>query len=268
MRKKRHILTSILILFLIGCNMSDGYTVSKRESQIYSEKVLKVEQPFDFYLESDFGNVEIYSWDKKDIKFEMKKRISGPSNKETLEEKLKDFKIDINQEKDKITFSSEYKGKNRNSEDKMLDLRIYMPKSVKSLTQNVEKGYIKFLDDIKGSIKISADMAQVNINRADGDFHINVNTGNVIIGGGRIRKDSSITTHTGNIMVKTHYDKDSNSRFETKTGNIELAFQNNLEVGIESIGSLEINEFGDMNRDVKISVVSGMGKISIRKLKS
>lgn len=252
-------------IVLSGCSQPAVYTKPKIESTAYSEKVIKVDQPLDLELVCDYGNIEMYSWDKPEVKFEMKKRVRGTQERAQLDEKLRDFKIDTKQAGAKVTFTAEYTGSIKSSEDKLLDLRVYIPRQVKGISQKMEKGYIKFQDDLRCLLNIEAKTAQVDINRIDGAVKLNVGTGNVKIGSGRIKADSEIVVNLGNIYAKCQYDNKVKCRYETNTGNVELFLPSDFQNGIDYMGTLDVNEFPAMKRDKDLTVKSGVGNISLRK---
>lgn len=252
-------------LVLAGCSQPAIYSSSKIESTSYSEKTVKVDQPLELEVLCDYANIETYQWDKQEVKFEMKKRVRGTEEKSKLEERLKDFTIDINENQGKVTFTSRYKGKIQSSEDKLLDIKMYIPRSVKSIKNKLEKGYIKYQDDLRCYLEVEAKTAYIDVNRLDGAFKLIVETGNIRINGGTVKGDSEIQVSLGNLRIKAAYEKGVQCKYETKTGNIELLLPSDMKLGLECSGTIEANDFTALNTGKDIMVKSGIGKIALRK---
>lgn len=256
----------VFSLILSGCAQNTANMGSKIESTSYSEKTVAVEKPLELDLVCDYGNIEIYSWDKQEVKFEMKRRVRGAEEKTRLEERLKDFNIDVTSDGGKVVFKSEYKGNIKSSEDKMLDLRVYIPRKVKSIREKIDKGYIKFMDDMKCSLEVEAKTAHIDINRINGSIKLNVGTGNIRISSGILRDNSQIQVETGNLFIKSEYDNNAKCVYETKTGNVELYLPKDLQLGVEYLGTIDVNEFSKFKSEGDIVVKSGVGKISLKKI--
>lgn len=236
---------------------------TKKEVSLYSEKIVEAGGPLVLDIFCDSGNIEMYTWDKDGVKFEMTKRVRGTESEEILSQKLNNFNIDINENENKIIFKSEYKGKDKNPIDKSIDLKIYVPKAEKTLNLKLDIGNIKFYDDIKGVLNADINMANMEINRFVGVVNIEGDVGNVKISSGKISGKSSIVKNIGNISVKAEFEEGGDYTFKTGTGNIDLMLPYGSKVSFESVGELEVNEFNDFNHSTKAKVETSMGKIAI-----
>jgi len=266
---KAYLITLIALLqtFLFSaCTVSMVEPGPKNEVNSYIERVIKADKPLVLDLFCDSGNIEVYTWEKSEIKFEVTKRVRGVLKKEILSEKLKNFNIEINKEDSKIIFKSGYGAKDKNPIDRCIDLIIYLPKGVNTLNFKVDIGNIKFHDDIKGILNADISMANMEINRFVGVVNIKGDVGNVRISNGRIEGESSIIKNIGSISVKAELEEKGKYLFKTGTGNIDLMLPDNSQIAFESMGELEVNEFVDFGYPANAYVETSMGKIAIRKI--
>lgn len=255
----------IQLLLISGCSVSTVEIGPKKEVNSYSEKTVEVKASPEVNMSCDSSNIEVYTWDKKDVKFEITKRVRGVQDKETLEKKLEDFKIDLSEKDNKVFFKSEYRGKDKNPVDRSVDIRVYLPKSIKLLNCKLDIGNIKFLDDISGVLNADINMANMEINRFDGIINVKGDVGNVKISNGRISGKSSIVKNIGSISIKAEFKENGEYFFKTETGNIDLWLPQNSKISFESVGSLEVNEFNEYLYPTKVKVSTSMGKIAIKK---
>ncbi|HEX3029952.1 MAG TPA: hypothetical protein VHT34_11770 [Clostridia bacterium] len=253
----------LISMFLItGC--SEVEIGPKRQATEYSEKLFELDKSLELSFESDSGNIEFYSWGKKQIKFEITKLIRGIGTTEELQDKLANFVIQTSSKDSSIYFSSRYKGRINNPADKSTDVKIYLPKKVKSISLALDVGKVNFYDDIACNLDIKMDMANIDINRFEGKINLKGDMGNLRIGGGRLSGESTVDVNMGNIDIKSIYDVNGNSSFSTKLGNILLQFSKKSRISIESIGDLKQNDFINSKYLSKVRVESGMGKIEIK----
>jgi len=78
---------------------------------LYSEKIVEAGGPLVLDIFCDSGNIEMYTWDKDGVKFEMTKRVRGTESEEILSQKLNNFNIDINENENKLFSSRSTKAK-------------------------------------------------------------------------------------------------------------------------------------------------------------
>ncbi len=252
----------ICMLLITGCNEVE--IGPKRQVTEYSEKLFDLDKSLELGFESNSGNLEFYSWGKKQIKFEITKLIRGIGTSEKLQDKLANFNIETSQKDSSIYFNSSYKGRINNPADKRTDVKIYLPKKVKSISLSVDVGKVTFYDDIACNLDINMDMANIDINRFEGKINLKGDMGNLRIGGGRLSGESTVDVNMGNIDIKSIYDTNGNSSFSTKLGNILLQFPGKSRISVESIGDLKQNDFINSKYTSKVKVESGMGKIEVK----
>jgi len=61
---------------------------TKKAVSLYSEKIVEAGGPLVLDIFCDSGNIEMYTWDKDGVKFEMTKRVRGTESEEILSQKL------------------------------------------------------------------------------------------------------------------------------------------------------------------------------------
>ncbi len=261
----------IIILFILqaACTNEESLDLGpKKEVSEFISKTYKAGKNSTLSVDSDYGNICIYCWDNSEIKFDVKKKIRGIGDKNKLEKKLKDFKIETNGSESVISLVSRYEGDKNNPIDNSIDVNIYVPRNSRDISLKLNTGTIKIIDSIKCNLKTDVKMANVDIASMEGEIQALAQMGNIRIGSGRILKNSNIKLEQGNISVKADLSKMSDGQFETGLGNIELQVEKNSLIEFETIGEVEINEFKNMvMEDVsgKIRLSTSMGKISIRK---
>ncbi|HPD00670.1 MAG TPA: hypothetical protein PLA01_04885, partial [Acetivibrio sp.] len=84
---KAYLITLIALLqtFLFSaCTVSMVEPGPKNEVNSYIERVIKADKPLVLDLFCDSGNIEVYTWEKSEIKFEVTKRVRGVLKKEIL----------------------------------------------------------------------------------------------------------------------------------------------------------------------------------------
>lgn len=253
---------------LCGCSSSIIEVSPKKEVSCYSEKLFEWAEDSEISISCDFGNIEFFNWDKKVIKLEIKKKVIGilqsDNLNDNLDERLDDFKIELIEDNDKLNLDIKYTGKDESMVNKMVDLKIYLPKCIDVLNLYLDKGCVKFHDDLKGILNADINMADIEINKFTGTVNIKGDMGNVSILDGRISKNSSIIKNIGSISIKSQFEEGGEYIINTGTGNIDLWVSKDSKVSFESVGAIEENDFREYNYSTKVKVKSSIGKISIK----
>lgn len=267
MRLKFIVLVSIFIsgLVLSGCSENVIQAGPMREASIYTEDSILPEIPVELEVSVESGNVEIYSWDSDEVRFEATRRMRGVSDQNTLNNNLENYIININQQDGRITFLADYKGEIKNPSSVSLDLRIYLPKEIASINCNVDAGKVKFIDDLKCILKVCVKTANVEINRFEGLLNFTAVTGDLRIGGGWLADGSDVSIDMGNITIRSQLEEEGKYSFDTNFGNVELVFPRDSGLIIDGTGIIDVNEFESTEGSPKLLVRSGIGKILIKK---
>jgi len=253
-----------ICVVLCGCASQNADIGPKREVAAYSEHVFKVSKPPGVDITSDSGNIEIYSWDRKEVKFEVTKKIRGIREKDLLEKELEGFKVDIEQQGDDIFYQTSYKGHMKNQIDRAVDLKIFIPKKIKSIDCRLDLGKIKIYDDLECELNMTINMANVDINRFEGKINLDADMCDLRISNGRLDADSKVKINMGSIQIKGEYQGGSYD-FDTNMGNVELNIPAGLKVSLETVGTVEANEIESGDYPVALRIRSGMGKIALKK---
>lgn len=265
----------ILMVFLLsGCG-TYGKTDRKIELSSYSENIFEIKGKYNLDISCDVSNIDIYTWKREDIKFEIKKRVSGKYKEELLKEKLENFAIDIKTDKDTVFLDGRYRGSDKDSLGVIVDYTIYMPKTIEYMNYKLEKGKIKLFDDVRGVLKAELDNADIEINKFDGSLNICGKEGNVKISGGKMSGACEVKKDIGNINIKSEFDENGKYDICTGLGHIDLFAHTSSGLDFETVGELTINEFADNyykgivvsseEKMTKVRIRSELGKISIRK---
>jgi len=274
----KFIITILMVFLLSGCGIAHEKTNIKIETSSYSERTVDIKGKYNFDLSCDVANIQMYSWKKDDIKFEITKRISGTYEKEVLNEKLKNFEIDIKTDNDTVFLKSRYKG-DKDFCSMVVDYTIYIPKSIEFMNYKVNEGNIKLFDDVHGTLNAELDNSDIEINRFDGILNICGNKGDVKISSGKISGKSEVKKSVGNISIKTEFDENGVCDIYTGLGHIDLSTYTHSKVEFETVGELAINEFAQNDcseviadgrsddKGAKVRLKSELGKISIREYK-
>lgn len=259
------IIITILTIFCTGCNHVSSLCLPKLENTTYEEKTFIIEEPVRLEIVGQTGNIEIYNQKGEEVRFEITKKIKCSRN-ENLEKKFENFEIITKKnEIGEIFLEWKYKGQNKKPLDKSVDLRIYLPKKIKSITCKLDIGRIKIYDDVRYNILANLNMANIDINRFEGVLVLQGEMSNLKINGGLLKSGSKVNINMGNINIKTQCENNGVYEFQTKIGNVDLAFPVNSKICFENRGYVQNNDFEIKDYPVKILVESEMGRICINK---
>jgi hypothetical protein len=257
---------SLVWLYLLtGCSNEIKLIGPKQEVSQYSAEVFNIKNSVNLSINNDTGNVEIYVWNKKEIKFEITKKLRGAQSKVDLLKKLNDFILKIKNENDNIYFNAKYKGNIKSPFDRSIDLKIYLPQRISEINCKMDIGKIKIFDEINCNLNIQMNMVDTQINMFKGKLEIKGDMGDLRINDCEILPDSFVKINNGSIIIKGNLINQGKYDFETGIGNIDLSFPVESKLNIESVGAMDKNEFTSEEGAAIVRVESGMGKISINK---
>ena len=183
--RSRILLLIIIIQCLLhtACSVSQPETGPRKEASAYMEDTVEIEGSPELNLLCESGNIEFYSWDRKNIKFEVTKRVTGRGEKSALKDKLDDLEVDITSEGNKVFLEFRNRIKRKKVYDCCVDLRIYMPKGIAEYNLKQDNGNIRFFDDAKGILKVDIACVKLDINRFEGVISVKGNSGSINISG-------------------------------------------------------------------------------------
>lgn len=255
----------ITLLLATSCSKVETTASNKQEVFEYSTKTFQIGNYVDLNISIDMGKVEIYTWNKKEIKFEAAKSIIGNKEKELLYKKLKDIQIEYKYENNLITYFSKYRGGIENSKDKSLALKIYLPIKTRNIKCKLDFGTIKFFDQINCNLNMEMNHADAEIDMIKGKVNVTSGRGEVRINNGELYPESFIKINTGNLNIKAALMYRGKYNFEIGTGNISLALPKTSKVFFENLGTFTTNEFISQESPTSIRLVTDMGRIIVKK---
>jgi DUF4097 and DUF4098 domain-containing protein YvlB len=254
----------LFIGLFMGCGNPREYISSKKEYVAYDEITYNIIYPVNVEIIGQTGNIEIYNWDEKAVKFEIAKKVRVAD--ESFNDKLGNIKIISSCEKKKdIILEWKYEGPKSDDLDNYVDLRISLPKKVESIKCKMDIGKVKIYDDLKCELFADFNMVNIKINKFEGKLKLNGEMSNIQINEGTIKNGTEVKVNMGNINIKANYEIGDSYYLETKAGNIDLALPSDLAVSFENNGYVQVNEFEPGDYPVKIRVVCDMGRICIYK---
>lgn len=263
----------IILLFIISmncaCSQKNQYLGFKKESISFDEQIFSFEQPPKIEIIGDTSNIEIFNWDGKDVKFEIFKKVKRTYNSEKeLKADYDKFNLTTEHTKDKISFDFKYKAsksETKNPLDQAMDLKIYIPKKIKSLTIKLDLGKIIVHDDLNCNVFAELKAVSMEIKKLQGVLDFKGDIGNIKLSNGKIYDGSNIKVNTGNIDLKFDYETGGHFEFATKIGNIDLSMPSSSQINLDSSGYLQKNELVIGEYPTKIKTITDVGRICINK---
>ncbi|MDO8610327.1 MAG: hypothetical protein Q7R95_07290, partial [bacterium] len=153
----------------------------------------------------------------------------------------------------------------KNPISRSVDLKIYVPQKISNINCKIVSGKIKIFDQIKCNLNIEMNMVNTEISVFKGKIVLKGDKGDLRINSGQLLPDSFVKLNNGSIIIKAELASQGKYDFETDIGNVDLTFPKESKINIENIGMLDVNEFISEDATTKVSVVTGMGKITLKK---
>ena len=265
--KLKMLLIAVMVLCaaLSACNNEGKENRPKIEVSSYSEKTLEAKLPLQLNLECENSNIQIYSWNKKEIKFEMTRRIRGIESKANLMKHLDVFDINISMEDNRASLVYKYNGNNVKPAENILDLKVYIPKKTGYINCIQKNGKLKFFDDVNCDVNIDTGTVDVEMNSFEGKLLYKSQSGDLRISEGKIKNESNINIIKGNIRIKAKFEPAGSYNFKTGTGILELCLPDNTNAIVEATGQFETVKLEEGELPAYFRLQSDIGKISITK---
>jgi hypothetical protein len=238
------------------------------------EKTFKVSKQSTLNVSVNYGNVNVFTWDKDELKVLAKNVDSDELNKLTIEQKGSSVTV-------------QFKG--RDSQKFSLD--VWIPSQF-NLIANTGGGNVKINDVLSGKVEISSAGGNITTSKINGRVELSTRGGNIIcdkidgnteissgggdirlsevtgimdvstLGGnitiGKVHKSADISTSGGNITVN---DIGGNADISTAGGNITVGYVNGT--ADISTGGGNITVSGSKGR---IEVSTGGGNINLKNI--
>lgn len=255
-------LLAALVFVLAACDSGGG--LPKLTVSDYSEKTIETGTPLQMDIDCGNGSIELYSWNKKEVKFEITRTVRGREEREYLLKRLDGFKLDIGAEAGRVYLKSGFTG-GRGHVEGLADFRIYIPKKTAAIRLVQKDGSLHFLDDFNGDISVEAGDLAVDINRLEGKLTCKLDRGDVDVSSGELGNGSSVRVENGNIRIKAAFEEAGSYNIGTGFGILDLCLPEETNAVFEAYGMLEAADFSEGERPSRFRLESKTGKISIQK---
>lgn len=262
---KRIIIYILIFLIIITCGCADKKTViPKHGTSIYNDSSINLSRDTKTLdINIDSGNLQVFCWDKKNIKVETKHTVRDNKTNEELEELLKKYTLVSKEKENTLFFTDAYDGTIKDPQDIYSDIKLTIPKKIKILKISQKYGSIIIRDKFEGDIEANLDYVNSEIKSLKGQLLYKCEDGNLRVSSSSLLGNSSVNINSGNIYVKAQCQKKSNYSFKTKNGNIELLFPTNSNIKLNNTGIVKKNAFQETDGDINVEADAVIGEISI-----
>lgn len=258
-----YLLLIILILSISGCG-SGAAAVHKAQASQYknfSADIAKNIKSMDINIDS--GNLQVFCWDKQEIKFEVKHTLRDTKTADELEKLLKKYSIHTETKANTFIFSVTYNGKIKNPDDFFSDVKLTIPRRIKDIVLIQDNGNFTLEDRFSGNITSEMDSVNSEIKDMEGKLILKCREGNLRFDSGKLLNGSDVNINSGNIYVKAECRNLSEYSFQTQKGNVDLSFPVSSGILLDAFGTVLNNQFSGVDGDIKVKVRTKIGKISV-----
>ncbi len=222
------IISVFLIIFTAGCG-EDEVSVIKRTAE-YGEKTVKVELPIKLNIDCFCSNIEIYCWNKQEVKFEYTKSITAKMQEQKLKKYLQKMDIITDVSGSEVSFKSNCEESDKVS--RVLELSIYIPYRTEEVSISCREGKLKICDHLKCNLSVEGGILDTIINKFSGRVNASVKKGNVRINAGKLLDGTVISTIDGNVYVKALYEPSGEYSFYSENGVLDINIPKELNAKI------------------------------------
>lgn len=270
-----------VMLSAASCDKSSAVSCGKpaigpcREVTVYGKETVKTEIMPELIMKIQSGDIDVFTHASEDIVFETAMRAAGDAERDDLMNALLkvSYNVECNNSKTVFTFP----GANSDVKpqyDLRLGITVYVPKKIKNISIQIDRGNITFHDDLKCDIAVKAGAAGIGINNPDGRIDIEGKIGNVRISSGKLKEGSQIKMDAGNLHIAVKEYQQGSYFFKTGKGDISVYIPEDSIVTFENVGIVRENEHTYSSKHsysdpaTKISLLCDLGEISIKKNRS
>jgi len=254
----------ILIVIITGCKNSRSIVIPKHGASLYKNSSIEITKGINTVdINIDSGNLQIYCWDNKEIKFEAKHTIKDNKTNEGLEKLLKKYSIRSEEQENTYFLTVDFNGKIKNAQDIYTDMKLTIPRRIKKINISEQFGSLIIEDKFDGNIAAKLDSVNSEIKSLKGQLFYECKTGNLILNSRNLLNGSSVNIASGNIFVKAQCQEQSKYSFKTQVGNIKLNFPVNSNILLKSFGTVQNNQFTGIEGNIEVETSTKMGKISV-----
>jgi len=253
----------IIIIVFTGCGDKDTVTFKHGES-LYKNSLIEIAKDINTIdIDINSGNLQIYCWDKKEIKFEAKHTIRDNKTNEELQKQLKKYSIVSEEQENTFFFTVDYKGNVKDIQNIYTDVKLTIPRRISKISISQQHGSIIIEDKFEGDISAELDSVNSEIKALKGKLSFKCETGNFRLNSGKLSNESFVDINSGSIYLKTECQEQSKYSFQTQSGNIELNFPVNSNILLKSYGTVQNNQFTGVEGNIVIETSTKMGEISV-----
>ncbi len=253
----------VLLILLTGCGKQPETLQKNSSSEDINSSIELTKDVKALNIKLDSGNINIFCWDKPDIKCEIKHTIRDYQTDDQLAKLLKKFSAETKIESSICSIDVKYKGKVRDSQDIYSEVKLTIPKRVKELTIYQDAGSLTVEDKYQGGINAELDKVNAEIRSLYGLLKLKCEEGNIRLNSGKLSNDSQVKVGSGNIHIKSACQNNSSYSFQTKAGNIDLAFPKESPINLDVFGTVTNNQFTGMDGSITVNASTNIGKISV-----
>jgi hypothetical protein len=253
----------ILTFMVTGCGDKDT-KVLKHGVALYKNSSIEITKGINTVdINIDSGNLQIYCWDKQEIKFEAKHIIRDYETNEELEKQLKKYKVVSEEQENTFLFTVNYKGDIKNNKDIYTDIKLTIPRRIKNIKVSQQLGSLIIEDKFEGNIAAQLDSVNSEIKALKGKLLFKCEKGNLRLNSGKLTNESYADIKSGSIYLKAECQEQSKYSFQTQLGNVELNFPVNSNILLKSFGTVKNNQFTGVWGNIEIETSTKMGEISV-----
>ncbi len=259
-----------VILFIAFCSQTACVISHPMNIEDQLTKEFSVKKGQLFYLKTDFGSVEVKSWDRDQVKLNVTKKARTSSQREA-DRLFEDLKIRFDQDNNGVQVVAEYTGhKSWLSGRRRVNLHfeVIVP-NVFDLDVNTSGGSIKVEDlagnidlntsggsisvgQIKGPVNAKTSGGSINVSEAVGDVFVHTSGGRINIGKTSGAVDAK--TSGGGINLDG---VEGNTTVRTSGGSLNLKKLGGTVQGSTSGGSIYAELTGNIDSDCYLKTSGG-----------
>lgn len=268
---KRNLLSiiTIMICIILGACSSDAREAGVRqEASSYEEKIVDVKLPVQLSMDCDYAEIETYSWDREQVKFEITRRIRGNSSRQKLADKLDKLETKIVKKDNQVGITGSCRLKDADYPDSCLELRIYTPRKMSNISCSLKKGKIKLFDNIKCNVDFKVTDASLEINSLQGRITYKGDKGMIRISSGELYSGSSIQVGKGSVEIKASCKEGGEYFVDAGDGFIKLELPSAIKAYFDYPGSDQLGQTDETEGSesrARFRLKSGIGKIEINR---
>lgn len=262
------VLLAFFLFSCLFCSCDSWKPAYKPVSEVsaYSEKVLEAALPLSLNLECEKGTLEIYNWEKSEVKFEITRKITGTQNKSLLERQLEDFQIEMKKDRETLSFFGRQKRIFGSRGEGRLEVKVFIPRRTVRIYCRMREGTLRCLDDLNCRLEVDAGTIHAQINNLEGLLLFKAEKGDLRVSSGNLENGSMAAVKQGNLRIRSQWEEPGEYSVETGTGMLELQLPAEQHAEFLTSGVAELDEFKQGDFAARFKLTSGAGEIRVKKI--